>query len=59
MQANSAKTRILVADSSKVGQTKSVYFASLVDFQTIMTDNSIPDEYAAFIRDLGIELIVV
>ena len=55
---NSAKSRILVVDSSKFGQTKSVYFAEIADFQTIITDNGIPEEYAAFIREKGIELIV-
>jgi len=56
---NSAKSRILVVDSSKFGKTKSVYFAALSDFQTIITDNGIPDDYAAFIRELGVELLVV
>ena len=56
---NSTKNRILVADSSKFGATKSVYFAEIADFQTIITDSGIPDKYAAFIRERGIELIVV
>jgi DeoR family deoxyribose operon repressor len=56
---NSAKNRILVADSSKFGTTKSVYFAEIADFQTIITDSGIPDKYAAFIRERGVELIVV
>ncbi len=55
----SAKNRILVVDSSKFGNTKSVYFAEIADFQTIITDNGIPDKYAAFIRERGIELITV
>lgn len=56
---NSTKNRILVADSSKFGTTKSVYFAEIADFQTIITDSGIPDNYAAFIRERGVELIVV
>jgi DeoR family deoxyribose operon repressor len=56
---NSTKNRILVADSSKFGITKSVYFAEIADFQTIITDSGIPDKYAAFIRERGVELIVV
>jgi len=56
---SSAKKRILVVDSSKFGNTKSVYFAEITDFQTIITDSGIPEKYAAFIRDRGIELIVV
>ncbi len=56
---SSARSRILVVDSSKFGQTKSVYFAELADFQTVITDSGLSDEYAAFIGERGIELIVV
>lgn len=54
----STKNRILVADSSKFGKTKSVYFADLSDFQTVITDAGIPDDYARFIRELGIDLVI-
>ena len=54
----STKNRILVADSSKFGQTKSMYFADLSDFQTVITDAEIPDDYARFIRESGIELVI-
>ncbi len=56
---SSARSRILVADSSKFGQTKSVYFADMSSFQTVITDTGIPEDYARFIRDLGVELILV
>jgi len=56
---SSTKNRILVVDSSKFGTIKSVYFAEIADFQTIITDGGIPEKYATFIRDRGIELIVV
>ncbi len=56
---SSAKSRILVVDSSKFGQTKSVYFADMSSFQTVITDTGIPEDYARFIRDLGVELILV
>jgi DeoR family deoxyribose operon repressor len=56
---SSAKSRILVVDSSKFGQTKSVYFAELSDFQTVITDTGVPEDYARFIRDLGVQLILV
>ncbi len=56
---SSAKSRILVVDSSKFGQTKSVYFADLSSFQTVITDTGIPEDYARFIRDLGVELLLV
>lgn len=55
----STKNRILVVDSSKFGKTKSVYFADLIDFQTVITDAGIPDDYAQSIRDLGIDLVIV
>ncbi len=56
---SSARSRILLVDSSKFGQTKSVYFAEISDFQTIITDSDLPERYATFIRERGIELIVV
>jgi DeoR family deoxyribose operon repressor len=56
---SSAKSRILVVDSSKFGQTKSVYFADMSSFQTVITDTGIPEDYARFIRDLGVELILI
>ncbi len=56
---SSAKSRILVVDSSKFGQTKSVYFADMSSFQTVITDTGIPEDYARFIRDLGVDLILV
>lgn len=55
----SSKNRFLVVDSSKFGKTTSVYFADLSDFQTVITDAGIPEDYAQFIRELGIDLVVV
>lgn len=55
----SAQNRILVVDSSKFGKTKSVYFADLSDFQVVITDAGIPDEYSQFIRESGAELVIV
>ena len=55
----SAGKLILVTDSTKFGKTKSVYFAELADFHTIITDNDISPSYSTAIRDLGIELITV
>ena len=49
----------LQAKKTVLSSTKSVYFAKIGDFQTIIVDNGIPDKYAAFIREQGIELIVV
>lgn len=53
----SAKSRILVVDSSKFGKTKNAYFADLTDFDIIVTDAGVPGDYAKAIRDAGIELI--
>lgn len=55
----SAKTRILLADSSKFGKTRSVYFADLKDFNVVITDSGIPDEYRALCESLKIALYVV
>ncbi len=54
----SAKKRILLADSSKFGKIRSAYFADLKDFNTIVTDTGIDAEYADAITSMGIELIV-
>ena len=54
----SAKTKILIVDSSKLGKTKSIYFADISDFDTVVTDANITSEYADFFRELGIELII-
>jgi len=55
----SAKKRILVVDSSKFGKTKSVYFAELSNFHTIITNADLPDIYKKAILEQGIELITV
>jgi DeoR family deoxyribose operon repressor len=54
-----SKTRILLADSSKFGKTRFAHFADLTDFNLIITDSEIPDEYAQRIQDLDISLIVI
>jgi len=55
----SSKTKILTIDSTKFGKTKIGYFADIDDFDIIITDSDIPDEYRAVISNHGIELIVV
>ena len=54
-----SKTRILLTDSSKFGKTRLAHFADLTDFNLIITDSEIPEEYAQRIQDLDISLIVV
>lgn len=55
----SAKTRILIADSSKFGKTKSVYFSELSNYHKIITDSGISGFYSDLIREMGIELYIV
>ncbi len=54
----SAKKIILVADSSKFGKISVIYFASLKEIHTIITDNGITENYKNIIKDNGIELII-
>ncbi len=54
----SAKTKILLVDSSKFGKAKSEHFADLYDFDIVITDGGIPQEYAEAIRARGIELLI-
>ncbi len=51
--------KVLVADSSKFDAVHSTYFADLSDFDTVVTDQGIPDKYRAFCEENGIELITV
>lgn len=53
------KTRILLADSSKFGKTHYAHFADLTDFNLIITDADVPEEYTQCIQNLDISLIVV
>jgi DeoR family deoxyribose operon repressor len=56
---NSSKTRILVMDSTKFGKAKAAHFADMKDFNIIITDNELSEEYSRIIREAGIELILV
>ncbi|MFW6137600.1 MAG: DeoR/GlpR family DNA-binding transcription regulator [Spirochaetota bacterium] len=56
---SSSKSRILVLDSSKFGKTKIAYFADIKDFDIIITDNELSDEYRELIQNAGIELYLV
>ncbi len=53
-----AKTRILVADSSKFGKAKSVYFGDLDEFDLLVTDAGIPEDYVEAIQSKGIGLVL-
>ncbi|MDR1507789.1 MAG: DeoR/GlpR family DNA-binding transcription regulator [Treponema sp.] len=51
-------TNILLIDSSKFGKVCPAHMAETADFQVIITDPGIPEEYEDFIRSSGLELIV-
>jgi len=55
----SSQTKILLLDSSKFGKVQTNYFASLEDFDIIITDTGISEVYESIIRDHGIELHIV
>ena len=55
----SSRSKILLLDSTKFGKTKIGYFANITDFDTIITDSGVSDEYRTIIRNNGIELITV
>ena len=54
----SSVEKILLVDSQKFGIVKSSYFADISDFDTIITDSGISDEWRKKITDLGIKLII-
>ncbi|WMJ90250.1 DeoR/GlpR family DNA-binding transcription regulator [Anaerocolumna sp. MB42-C2] len=55
----SSLEKILIMDSTKFGQVKPAYFANLVDFDVIITDSLIPEEWKKEIENLKIKLYMV
>lgn len=55
----SADRKILLADSSKFNMIKNTLFAELTDFDVIISDTGIPEEYIKYCKTHGIELILV
>jgi len=55
---NSSHEKILLIDSSKFDRVKKVYFAELEEFDTVITDQHIPEKYRNIIEELGIKLII-
>jgi DeoR family deoxyribose operon repressor len=55
----SALQKILVADSSKFGTVKTVFFSSIDNLDMIITDKGISGEWIEIIQNKGIELITV
>jgi DeoR family transcriptional regulator, deoxyribose operon repressor len=56
---NSSLTRILLVDSTKFGDIKPAHYAELEDFDIVITDTNIPDDYARIIENLGLVLYAV
>lgn len=54
----SCKTRVLIADSSKFGRVGPSHFAGFEDFDIVITDTGIPEEYRGLLKERGIELII-
>jgi DeoR family deoxyribose operon repressor len=52
-------TSILMVDSSKFGKVCSAHMADVNDFQVIITDSGIPPDYEEYIKNAGLELIIV
>ena len=55
----SANKKILLIDSSKFNKVESTLFAKITDFDMIISDKGIPDEYKDFCKTNHIELILV
>jgi DeoR family transcriptional regulator, deoxyribose operon repressor len=58
-QINSSVQSILAIDSSKFGSVQVVHFAEIEEFDIVITDAGIPDDYREFFIDKGIDLHVV
>ena len=55
----SADKKILLVDSSKFNKVKSTLFAQLTDFDLIISDQGIPNDYVNYCKTHKIELILV
>jgi DeoR family deoxyribose operon repressor len=55
----SSDKKILLVDSSKFDRVRSTLFASITDFDIIISDEKIPDEYKKYCKNNAIELILV
>jgi len=55
----SSVQKILLVDSSKFDEVKPAYFADLKDFDIIVTDDSIPEEWKQKIEEMKIKLYTV
>ena len=53
---SSSKTRILVTDSSKFGNVRVAFYAHLSQFDAIVTDTGLPEDWREWIGEAGIKL---
>jgi len=53
---NSSQKKILLADSSKFGTVQTEYFADLDEFDIMITDTEISDEYRDILHEKNLEL---
>ncbi|MEF9990327.1 MAG: DeoR/GlpR transcriptional regulator, partial [Christensenellaceae bacterium] len=54
-----AMKKILLVDSSKFDKICPVTFSTLQEFDTIITDKNLSEEWKNYINNLGIELLMV
>lgn len=55
----SGSQKILLVDSSKFGDVQRCHFANLENFDTIVTDDGINDDFKQLVEEKGVELIIV
>jgi len=55
----SSLEKILMVDSSKFGRVCNAYYAQLNEFDTVITDNRISDEWRMRVEDQGVKLYIV
>ncbi|MCY1152777.1 MAG: DeoR/GlpR transcriptional regulator, partial [Sphaerochaetaceae bacterium] len=53
-----SKEAIIVTDSSKFGNVSACIFGRANEFDKIITDTNIPNEYKLLLENLGIEIIL-
>jgi DeoR family transcriptional regulator, deoxyribose operon repressor len=56
---SSSLKRYLLMDSTKCGVVKAAHMADITEFDAVITDTGIPEEYERHIRDAGLELYKV
>ncbi len=51
-------SKILLVDSTKFGRVCASHYGEISDFDAVITDPGIPEEYRRFIQDAGVELVI-